>query len=147
MGEDRDRTGLLVGIGVLALVGVAVALFVVDSTPEQEPVAERPLEEAPAREGPGDEWAWLDEPDAPPASARARFVCVHSRPRSSRSIDPNARSSWISMPLIVRDAREFETRDEASLEIDRSTPPNPAVSRARRARASSRASRSRARDA
>ena len=63
--------------------------------------------------------------------ARARFVCVHSRPRSSRSIDPNARSSWISMPLIVRDAREFETRDEASLEIDRSTPPNPAVSRAR----------------
>ena len=69
--------------------------------------------------------------NAPPASARARFVCVHSRRSSPRSIDPNARSSWISMPSIVRDAREFETRDEASLEIDRSTPPNPAVSRAR----------------
>ena len=89
--------------------------------------------------------------DAPPASARARFVCVHSRRSSPRSIDPNARSSWISMPSIVRDAREFETRDEASLEIDRSTPPNPAVSRARarsrRASAFSRASRLRSRDA
>ena len=48
------------------------------------------------------------------------------------------------MPSIVRDAREFETRDEASLEIDRSTPPNPAV-RARRRASVSRASRSRAR--